>query len=75
MMSVSFRSYPDSIHDNPQQDIKTTVYRSSIFAFQAYHITRIKSKDVRIFKFGFWALDRRIVQNPYKAARWRTGLL
>lgn len=75
MMSVLFRSYPDSIHDNPQQDIKTTVYRSSTFAVQAYHITRITSKDVRIFKFVFWALDRRIVQNPYKAARWRTGLL
>lgn len=50
MMSVLFRSYPDSIHDNPQQDIKTTVYRSSIFAFQAYHIARITSKDVRIFQ-------------------------
>ena len=75
MMSVFFRSYPDSTPNNSQQDIKTTVYRSSIFAFHAYHITRVTSKDVAIFKFVFWALDRRIVQNPYKAARWRTGLL
>ena len=56
-MSVFFRSYPDSIPNNPQQDIKTTVYRSSIFAFHAYHTLHASQAKMSRFSnlsFGLW---------------------
>lgn len=51
-MSVFFRSYPDSIHNNPQQDMKTRVYRSSIFAIHA--ASQAKMSRFSNLSFGLW---------------------
>lgn len=51
-MSVFFRSYPDSIHNNPQQDMKTRVCRSSIFAIHA--ASQAKMSRFSNLSFGLW---------------------